>query len=61
MPEYRFPGLKPGDKWCLCALRWKEAYVAGVAPKVMLEATSEKALDYIDMHILIEYAYKEPL
>jgi uncharacterized protein len=60
IPEYRFPGLKPGDKWCLCALRWKEAYEAGVAPKVMLEATNEKTLEYIDMHLLIEYAYKKP-
>lgn len=45
-PTYGFPGLKAGDKWCLCAARWKEAYDAGVAPPVVLEATHEKALEY---------------
>jgi len=55
-PEYQFPGLKPGDKWCLCALRWKEAFEAGFAPKVELEATDEKTLDYINMNDLIAYA-----
>ena len=43
-PMYGFPGLKPGDRWCLCALRWKEAFEAGCAPKVILEATHEKSL-----------------
>lgn len=43
-PEYRFAGLKPGDRWCLCANRWKEALEAGVAPPVVLEATHIKAL-----------------
>lgn len=47
-PEYRFPGLKPGDRWCLCAIRWREANEAGVAPRVVLEATHAKALDVID-------------
>ncbi len=47
VPEYDFPGLKPGDRWCLCALRWKEAMEAGVAPRVVLEATHERALDVI--------------
>lgn len=46
VPTSGFAGLKPGDKWCLCAARWKEAYDAGVAPKVILEATHQKALDY---------------
>jgi uncharacterized protein len=55
-PEYDFPGLKPGDKWCLCALRWKEAYQAGFAPKVDLEATNEKALEYVEMHDLISFS-----
>ena len=55
-PEYDFPGLKPGDKWCLCALRWKEAYQAGFAPKVDLEATNEKALEYAEMHDLISFS-----
>ncbi len=57
-PEYNFPGLKPGDKWCLCALRWKEAFLFGCAPKVILEATNEKALEIIDIKHLIQYAYK---
>lgn len=45
-PEYEFPGLKPGDKWCLCASRWKEAYDAGMAPKVKLEATHASTLEF---------------
>jgi uncharacterized protein (DUF2237 family) len=47
-----FPGLKPGDRWCLCALRWLEAAEAGVAPPVDLEATNEAALRYIPLEIL---------
>ena len=43
-PEYRFPGLKPGDRWCVCAGRWREAFDAGVAPAVVLEATHQNAL-----------------
>lgn len=57
-PEYDFPGLKPGDKWCLCALRWKEAYDHGCAPQVILEACAEEALDYVDIDALIEHAHK---
>jgi len=57
-PIYDFPGLKPGDCWCLCALRWKEAYEAGVAPNVKLEATHDKALEYLTMNQLIEKAIK---
>jgi len=57
-PEFRFPGLKPGDKWCLCASRWLEAYQAGVAPQVVLEATHEKTLDYIRLEELVKFAYK---
>jgi len=57
-PEYLFAGLKPGDKWCLCALRWKEAFEAGFAPKVVLEATDERALEYIDINNLILHAVK---
>lgn len=57
-PHYNFPGLKPGNKWCLCALRWKEAFEAGVAPKVILEATAEDVLQYIDMQDLISHAHK---
>ena len=57
---YKFPGLKPGDQWCLCALRWQEAMVAGVAPPVVLEATNIKVLEYIDLKELVKYAWKEP-
>ena len=52
-PMYNFPGLKPGDRWCVCALRWKEAFEDGFAPKVVLEATHEKSLDYIQLEDLI--------
>lgn len=48
-PDYRFPGLKAGDRWCLCALRWKEAFEAGVAPKVILESTHSRALEYVTL------------
>ena len=57
-PEYSFPGLKPGDKWCLCALRWKEAYDAGQAPLVILESTDERALNYVHINDLISHAKK---
>ena len=60
-PIYNFPGLKAGDRWCLCALRWKEAYDIGSAPFVILEATHEKALDYIDLSALLEMRYIENL
>ena len=52
-PMYSFPGLKPGDKWCVCALRWKEAFDAGCAPEVILEATHEKSLDYVKLDDLV--------
>ncbi len=55
-PEYAFDGLKAGDKWCLCALRWLEAELAGCAPLVDLEATNEKALDVIPMEKLARFA-----
>ena len=61
IPYYRFPGLKAGDKWCLCVSRWKEAYVEGLAPPVVLEATHEKALRYVSMEMLLEHAHKEDL
>jgi uncharacterized protein (DUF2237 family) len=48
-PEHRFSGLKAGDRWCLCALRWKQAYEAGVAPTVVLESTHQRALDYVTL------------
>jgi uncharacterized protein (DUF2237 family) len=55
--EYRFKGLKPGDRWCLCALRWKEAFDAGVAPPVVLECTHIKALDFVTLAQLQAHAY----
>lgn len=51
-----FPGLKPGDRWCLCALRWTEAYDAGVAPPVVLEATHAAAIEYASMDQLKQHA-----
>jgi len=59
MPQYNFPGLGPGDRWCLCALRWREAFDQGVAPKVVLEATHEKALEVIPLEDLVSHAYVE--
>lgn len=59
IPAYGFPGLKPGDRWCLCALRWVEAYRNNRAPKIVLEATNETVLKHIPMKILLEYAYKK--
>ena len=58
VPQFRFPGLKEGDRWCLCTLRWKEAYEAGKAPEVVLEATNEMVLEYIPMEALLEHAFK---
>ncbi len=55
-PEFGFAGLKPGDRWCLCANRWKEAAVVGLAPPVILSATHEKALDVIPLIQLQQHA-----
>lgn len=55
-PQNSFPGLVAGDKWCVCALRWKEAYNAGVAPKLIPEATSDVAAQYVLKNILMNYA-----
>lgn len=55
-PMYDFPGLKAGDRWCLCAARWLEAEKANVAPKVLLAAVSEAALDVIPLEILKQYS-----
>jgi len=57
-PRFQFPGLKPGDKWCLCVTRWKEAFDAGVAPEVVLEATHENSLNVVTMDELIAHANK---
>lgn len=57
--EYDFPGLQPGDRWCLCAARWKEAFDAGKAPPVILESTHSYALEYIPLEELQERAFSE--
>jgi len=59
LPRYGFPGLVPGDRWCLCAARWKEALQAGVAPPVILEATHIAALEYVSLADLVAHA-EEP-
>ena len=56
MPQYAFPGLKEGDKWCLVAMRWKQALDDGMAPRVVLDATHESALQVIDLDDLKRYA-----
>ena len=57
VPEYRFAGLAPGDRWCLCALRWIEALKAGAAPPVVLEATHERTLDLVPLATLKAHAW----
>ncbi len=57
---FGFPGLKAGDRWCLCANRWKEAHLAGVAPQVDLQATHMKTLEIIDLDTLLGYATEIP-
>lgn len=56
LPEYGFPGLAPGDRWCLCAARWQEALEAGAAPRVHLQATHEAALEHADIADLKRHA-----
>lgn len=56
-PEYRFAGLRPGDRWCLCVLRWKEALDAGVAPPVVLDSTHQRALDVVTLEQLQAHAW----
>lgn len=58
IPEYGFPGLKPGDHWCLCVLRWVEALSEGMAPLVVLESTSYHALDTVALEVLQLYDYR---
>lgn len=55
-PAAGFPGLQPGDRWCLCALRWKEARAAGVAPPIVLAATHERVLEFVSLAELVEHA-----
>jgi len=58
-PEWRFQGLKPGDRWCLCVRRWKEALTAGVAPPVILEATHASTLQFVDLETLQRHAWRK--
>lgn len=57
-PEFKFPGLKSGDSWCLCASRWKEAMEAGKAPRVVLAATHEAALNVVSIGDLLRHAWE---
>lgn len=59
LPEYQFPGLRPGDRWCLCAARWKEAYDAGMAPTVVLEATHISALEFASLEELQAHQHSD--
>ena len=58
MPLHGFPGLKPGDHWCLCVTRWKEALEAGCAPRVVLEATHMSAIEFVSLEDLEAHAVK---
>jgi uncharacterized protein (DUF2237 family) len=58
VPEYDFPGLKPGDRWCLCVTRWVEAFNAGQAPSVVLEATHIHALEFVPLEALRAHAVR---
>jgi uncharacterized protein len=60
MVAYGFPGLKPGDRWCLCAARWREALADGVAPPIDLAATHQKALEFMSIETLQQYAIATP-
>jgi uncharacterized protein (DUF2237 family) len=57
--EYSFPGLKPGDRWCLCVSRWQEALEAGKAPKVLLSSTHVSALEFVTLEELQQHAIAE--
>jgi len=56
MPDFGFPGLQPGDRWCLCASRWLEAYEQGMAPKIFLTRTHKRALEIVELEKLKEHA-----
>ena len=59
-PAYGFPGLKPGDRWCLCAARWKEALEGGMAPPVVLGSTHAQALEVVELEDLLRHAIDLP-
>lgn len=56
MPDFGFPGLKPGDRWCLCAARWLEAHEHGMAPRVLLKGTHSRALEIVPLALLKKFA-----
>lgn len=56
MPEYGFPGLKPGDRWCVCVQRWNQSYEAGVIGPVVLESTHMATLEFVDLEVLQQHA-----
>jgi uncharacterized protein (DUF2237 family) len=56
VPEFAFPGLKAGDRWCLCAARWRQAFASGMAPRVVLAATHERALEIVALRDLKRFA-----
>jgi uncharacterized protein (DUF2237 family) len=58
-PEWRFAGLKPGDRWCLCVQRWMEALAAGAAPLVVLECTNETTLQHVSLEVLQQHAWRK--
>ncbi len=60
MPEFGFEGLKAGDKWCLCAPRWRQAFDDGMAPQVVLEATNIQCLNLIPLELLMQNSYSRP-
>jgi len=60
MPRYGFAGLRPGDRWCVCAARWRQAYDDGAAAPVVLAATHQRALESVDLHMLREHAVDVP-
>jgi uncharacterized protein (DUF2237 family) len=60
LPAYAFPGLKPGDRWCVVALRWLQAYQEGAAAPVVLASTNERALDLVPLELLQEHAVDVP-
>jgi uncharacterized protein (DUF2237 family) len=60
MPQYRFPGLRPGDRWCVTAVNWHRAHQDGVAAPVVLASTHERALDVVTIEVLREHAVDVP-
>lgn len=60
IPEYEFPGLKPGDRWCVCFGRWMEALHAGLAPKILLASTHMSVIEHVSMDVLIQHAIDPP-